>query len=259
MVVGAPDRLSTELVDARARQRGLNPDGSPRRECSQSRHAPAAREQFRRPLHEGTAYDARDPLDWPDTTDKQNAVTRREQGVLQGWVQGLPFMQQTVLLTAVRGPDGARKFHPCKPLLRWYRRSILISAFEGKAILDPFTPGGGSFTGPVDKVTANLDHFVAHWPEYITHVSDAYMEARDELPHHFQMHAMHAFEIVGYRHPDARVRQYWYDLYLRVVQAMHLWPEILHDMDTRLSDDVSAWQARADVSETRGCTVTCSD
>ena len=31
--------------------------------------------------------------------------------VLQDWVSDLPMMQQTVLLTAVRGPDGLPKYH----------------------------------------------------------------------------------------------------------------------------------------------------
>ena len=44
--------------------------------------------------------------------------------VLQPWVSGLTFMQQTVLLTAIRGPDGVPKYGPTKMLLRWFRRCI---------------------------------------------------------------------------------------------------------------------------------------
>lgn len=62
--------------------------------------------------------------------------------VLQNWVTDLTFMQQTVLISAVRGPDGLRKDHPVKILLRWYRRCILISAFDKKALTDPFYHGG---------------------------------------------------------------------------------------------------------------------
>ena len=33
--------------------------------------------------------------------------------VTQSWCHAITFMQQTVLLTAVRGPDGIAKYHPC--------------------------------------------------------------------------------------------------------------------------------------------------
>lgn len=56
--------------------------------------------------------------------------------VTQEWVHRLPFMQQTVLLTAVRGPDGIRKYHPCKDLLRWFRRCTLISALAVRKLDD---------------------------------------------------------------------------------------------------------------------------
>lgn len=232
------------MNDARARVKGLNPDGTPRRECSLSVHAPAA--QAAR-----IAYDARDPLDWPDTQEKR---VPKQPSVLQEWVQGLPLMQQTVLLTAIRGPDGAVKFHPTKPLWRWYRRCVLISAFEKCAILNPVAPGGGSFTGPV---VAKDDG--RQWQEQITFAADAYLEARDELPHHIQMHAMHSFEIVGYKHSEPWIREWWRVLYERIVHAMHLWPESEFEMDKRLGDKVEDWHARADVSETRGVCVTCSD
>ncbi len=68
--------------------------------------------------------------------------------VTQPWVHALPFMQQTVLLTAVRGPDGIAKYHPSKFLLRWFRRCMLLSAMDGKALTNPYDNNGGSFTGP---------------------------------------------------------------------------------------------------------------
>jgi len=38
--------------------------------------------------------------------------------VLQPWVEKLPMMQQTVLMTAIRGPDGLPKYGNVKYLLR---------------------------------------------------------------------------------------------------------------------------------------------
>ena len=68
--------------------------------------------------------------------------------VMQEWVSELTFMQQSVLITAVRGPDNLPKEHISKTLLRWYRRCILYSAMEHKIMTDPYEPGGGSFCGP---------------------------------------------------------------------------------------------------------------
>lgn len=68
--------------------------------------------------------------------------------VLQPWVSDLTMMQQTVLLTAIRGPDGTPKYGPAKMLLRWYRRCVVLSAMDRRAITDPMQDAGGSFTGP---------------------------------------------------------------------------------------------------------------
>jgi hypothetical protein len=254
-------------LDAQARVRNLELDGSPRRYCIA--HDPVTGQDDVRDIGPLT----RDR--WPDAFAGQPI----RPPVLQEWVQALPFMQQTVLLTAIRGPDNIRKFHPIKPLHRWFRRCVLVSAFEGAAITGPFTPGGGSFTGPVYK-GAELCNMMAwasvgrpgnvdspevieaanrDWEKVIVPAVDAFLEARDELPHHFLMHAIHAFEIIGYKHSDPRIRAFWEQVYMRNVHACHMWPESVFELDKRLGDSKEDWQARADVSETRGCTVSCSD
>lgn len=67
--------------------------------------------------------------------------------VTQEWTHALSMMQQTVLLTAVRGPDGHPKYGAVKMLLRWFRRCVLFSAIDGAVLVTPCQPGGGSFTG----------------------------------------------------------------------------------------------------------------
>ena len=152
------------------------------------------------------------------------------QSVLQEWVHDLSFMQQSVLIAAVRGPDGIRKDHVVKVLLRWFRRCFLISAFDKKAILDPYAKGGGSFTGPL-----SLDKDIR---DYI----DIYLRHIDELPHHFQLHFMHAAEILGYKHPHDDIRRFWNDFYLAIVKDAHLYPESEEQMDYRLGDVESQWK-----------------
>src|SRR5271157_6419595 len=101
--------------------------------------------------------------------------------VLQEWVQGLSFMQQTVLITATRGPDGIRKDHISKLLIRWLRRCYLISAFDGRVLEEPFSPYGGSFTGPSIPPPPRQKS----WQEGMNEVLDNYLHTVDELPHHF--------------------------------------------------------------------------
>lgn len=165
--------------------------------------------------------------------------------VTQAWVHHLPFMQQTVLLTAVRGPDGIAKYHPCKFLLRWYRRCILLSALDGRVLTTPYQLGGGSFTGPsLDRSERSQQS----WQEGMDVVLSEYLRSVDELPHHYQMHFMHAAEIVGYKHPDVEIRAWWRATYVRLVHDLHLWPETEDELDRRLGDTLEGWKARADAA-----------
>lgn len=162
--------------------------------------------------------------------------------VTQTWCHAITFMQQTVLLTAVRGPDGIPKYHPCKFLLRWFRRCTLVSSLDGCVLTTPVQEGGGSFMGKsLDRAVA-----VEDWRPDMNLVVGDYLRALDELPHHFQLHFLHAAEIVGYKHPDAEIRAWWHSTYLRLVHDMHLWPETEEQMDLRLGDDRSGWLARND-------------
>lgn len=176
----------------------------------------------------------------------------------QDWVHDLSIMQQSVLLSGIRGCDGLPKRHKAKTLIKWYRRCVLLSAFDGVGLTDPFAPGGGSFTGPVHELTAQ---FFA-MPEDVQHdhkcsimqrVSDDFVDSRDELHSHYQIHMMHAFEILGYKHPDLGIREFWNDMYVRLAHAYHLWPETELQMDSRLGDNEAGWRARNDIS------TSCSD
>lgn len=152
--------------------------------------------------------------------------------VLQTWVEDLTFMQQSVLITSCRGPDGIRKDHPVKLLNRALRRSFMIRAFEGDIEWDFWAPGGGSFTGAITGTWAAI--------------TDSYLRTVDELPHHYQLHIMHAAEVLGYKHPDhVCVRGYWMSLYFAIVNDAHLLPESEDAMDKRLGDYEEHWKAAA--------------
>jgi hypothetical protein len=177
--------------------------------------------------------------------------------VTQRWVNDLTFMQQSVLLSAIRGCDGLPKRHKSKALVKWYRRCILLSAFDGVALTDPFEPGGGSFTGPIAELPQDL--FMSTRKEHdlkcsiLQNISDDFVDSRDELPYHYTTHFMHAAEIVGYKHPDEQIREFWIEIYERLVKALHTWPETEAQMDKRLGDNMDGWVARNDRS------TSCSD
>lgn len=162
--------------------------------------------------------------------------------VTQDWVQGLTLMQQTVLLTAIRGPDGMPKYGGVKMLLRWYRRCVLLSAMDGRVLDNPIDKNGGSFTGPSLQGEDDLDPWC---DRMMVHVN-AYLRELDAIPHHYQMHFMHAVEIVGYKHPDAEISLWWRQLYLRLVNNLHLHPGTEAELDDRLGDTRAGWLKRAD-------------
>jgi hypothetical protein len=162
--------------------------------------------------------------------------------VTQEWVQQQTLMQQTVLLTAIRGPDGSPKYGGVKMLLRWYRRCVLLSAMDGRVLDNPIDNNGGSFTGPSLEGDCDLDPWC---DRMLVHVN-AYLRELDAIPHHFQMHFMHAIEIVGYKHPDAQIAMWWRELYLRLVNDLHLHPETEAELDARLGDTRAGWLQRAD-------------
>lgn len=170
--------------------------------------------------------------------------------VTQEWTHSLSMMQQSVLLAAVRGPDGVAKYHPVKFLLRWYRRCILYSAMDRRVFISPFEEGGGSFTGKSFDIAIHGDRArsQATKSDWMDELVSLYLRSVDELPHHFQMHFMHAVEILGFKHPVPITRDWWARSYLRLVHDLHLWPETEEQLDRRLGDDRGQWLERNDAA-----------
>lgn len=173
--------------------------------------------------------------------------------VLQDWVCELTFMQQSVLIASVRGPDSIRKDHVAKLLLRWLRRCTMLSAFERGVLTNPCDGRGGSFTGPsIASISQDWseEERIPYYEAKLDEVLTDYFRTVDELPHHFQLHFMHASEILGYKHPVAWIRAWWLSTYHRLVNDTHLFPESLEQMDKRLGDYEEDWRAREEVTAT---------
>ena len=144
--------------------------------------------------------------------------------LLPDWADALPLQQQSVLILALRGPDGVAKDHPCKNVQRAYRASVIRAAYLGRMMR-------GDDKGDSFMSLARFNDS-GTWEDDLT----AFFTAVDSLPHHFYMHLMHGAQILGYRHPLAMVRGRWSFFYGMCCGDLHLSPETETGMDARLSD-----------------------
>lgn len=140
--------------------------------------------------------------------------------VLQDWLSNLTFRQQTVLIAAVRGPDGIDKYDFVRTLVRELRRVVLNDA----------APGNG---------------FMAdEWPSW-DKIEECFLKRPDAYPFHWLIHFMHAAEVIGYKHPTEAVEMRWRALYFDMCGMLHVNPETEAQMDIRLQDggDRGCWKA----------------
>lgn len=144
--------------------------------------------------------------------------------VLPDWMFELTFQQQSVLILALRGPDGIAKNHPMKDVQRAYRGSVLKAAAYGRLLEFDET----AYTFMSMEFFANGQN----WREIVWR----YFQHIDELPHHFHNHLMHGAQILGYKHPDERYRDRWGHFYDKCCNDAHLEPESVQKMDLRLAD-----------------------
>jgi hypothetical protein len=149
-------------------------------------------------------------------------------GVLQTWVAECPLREQGVLVLALRGPDGVRKEHGAKNIVRALRGCVMVTGATGQPLMPGFDLPDDSFMqmyriGHTDE---------APWQEACIE----FFRSWDEFNVHFLLHLTHACEVLGIRHPEMRVRNRWYELYLRIVKKSHLNPESVDQMIDRLKD-----------------------
>lgn len=141
--------------------------------------------------------------------------------VLQDWVMKLPLREQGTLLTCVRGCDDEPK--------TWTRTGVAYS--------------------PGRRTTAFIRwcFMVPADPREVDHEEGAFMMSTPpkpfkpsefgHLPQHWYSHAMHALEVIGYRHPDVDIAKTAYEMYYKMVHNMHLNVETREEMIERLSED----------------------
>lgn len=140
------------------------------------------------------------------------------------WFTRLPVQQQSVLMLALRGPDGVGKHHPAKGVHRCYRATILRAAYYGRWLV----------IGERADTFMDLENF-HHWPTWADEVKTFFAHV-DELPHHYAAHLAHGAQILGYKHPDLLFRSRWDYFYEQWCDDLHVNPETEEQMDERLND-----------------------
>lgn len=146
--------------------------------------------------------------------------------VLQDWVGGISRRQQGVLILALRGPDGFRKEHDCKDVIRTMRACVMNSGREGR----PMELGQVYATDKFMRM--DLIATPATWNP----TKRKFLDAIDEYNTHFNMHFLHAAAVLGFNHPLDDVRKRWLDFYREGCDVLHVNPEPEEQMRHRLRD-----------------------
>ena len=140
---------------------------------------------------------------------KQHSHDRPVYGsVVQDWLSYVNFMQQTVVLTAIRGVDGVPKDDPTKDILKALRKDVLKNADPSTTYMNKPRPDPEQLT----FFFARIDHYNIHWFS----------------------HFLQAAEVIGYKCPDVEKANYWLRVYIMGCQALHHNPETEGQMDARL-------------------------
>ena len=138
--------------------------------------------------------------------------------VVKVWLSSLTLKQQTVLLSALRGCDGMPKEDPSKTVTRNLRYVLLKDA-----------DNTSSFMKTEEDLQEKFKKFIKNIDTY---------------PMHFLFHLSHALEIIGYKHPEEKVRKLWMGMYKEICSACHMYPETEKQLDKRLSDNEVVHEVR---------------
>lgn len=132
--------------------------------------------------------------------------------VLQEWVMELPLKMQSVLMTATRGPDDYRH-ESIKVANRWVRSKLFYDADPNNPFI--IKPGDTHITNRMlmSQLQRDLEYTTVH----------------------YFGHFIHAFQIIGYKHPGAETRRHAEYVYIFCCkEILHLPTENRQELDVRL-------------------------
>lgn len=135
---------------------------------------------------------------------------KNREPVTQPWTWQLSWKEQTVLLSALRGCDNIGKHDVSKKIVRKIRKTVLQNAGTEQA----------------EFMSADITE---------KEVYD-FSKNIDAYPVHFLLHLIHASEVIGYCHPDMKIKTFFQNFYDTMVNAFHMKPETEAEMHKRLED-----------------------
>src|SRR5574343_179132 len=135
----------------------------------------------------------------------------KRKNVLQEWLSDLSWKKQTVLISALRGPD-IGSTPEIKEVSRWIRSVILENADPVKAYMQ------------VDRL-----------PDFKTIVKTN-PQAIDMLSVHYFHHLITAIEIIAYCHPSREVKIAALTWYQKATHHLNVLPETEEGLNNRLVD-----------------------
>jgi len=148
--------------------------------------------------------------------------------VVRPWLaECCSFKEQAVLLSALRGCDGIPKEDVSKKFTRKLRSVLFYPAMIN--VMD-------SEVDKYMKTTISENDFVD------------LKKGLDHYPMHWVMHFAHAAEIIGYKHPDGTIRNFWLTVYVGIVrEGLHLNTESVEQLNARLGDQEEWYPLKDDL------------
>lgn len=130
--------------------------------------------------------------------------------VLRDWMAELPWKQQSVIISSLRGPDTGPRPASVKTITRWLRGITQNNADSSTDYMKdlPFPP--------IEKFQRDLEYCTMH----------------------YYCHLMHALEIIGYNHPEEKTKDIALGYYAAMVEFQHLNPETKEELNKRLEDKI---------------------
>lgn len=143
---------------------------------------------------------------------------------LQTWTHTLPIQQQSLLMGAIRGPDGFPRVHKAKELHACYRGLVLNAGKYGRPLtLD-------------DEGDKFMNLVPLRGPDAWSLAVEQWFSSIDELPFHYITHFTDGAQIVGYNYPDRAIAIKWAEFYFKFCKMIHKTPESRDAMHHRLND-----------------------
>lgn len=137
------------------------------------------------------------------------------QCILHGWILTLPLQMQFTLLLAIRQFDLADSCDSSRIIIHEYR----------KLILKEFNP-----TTPVEELNSETQDrdfrkAILKWINDLNKYNLNFINA-----------IMQSSAIIGYKHPEVKIRRKWFDIYTKIAQRLNIHIETENDLNIRFGE-----------------------